>query len=185
LGPQVQRVLDRLNLDEALTGPNPNTIGEVRVEGEAVDIPYRLWLPQPESDRGQGVESVISSCLFTRNHDGFVRQNHLSGIIDSAQSFVVPFVLQLLGEYVVEIGEEIVGHLDRLPIKQYQSFAEENDEYLGRLQAKLVSYYVCYYRRRYPLTQYPPFIALQEMGVWHRRIPQRLAKPARPGWSAT
>lgn len=35
--------------------------------------------------------------LYTRHHDGHVRQRHLARIIEVTDSWIVPFVVQLIG----------------------------------------------------------------------------------------
>lgn len=41
--------------------------------------------------------------MFTRHHDGYVRQEWAREVVPVAEPWVVPFMVQLLGEYVVEI----------------------------------------------------------------------------------
>lgn len=41
--------------------------------------------------------------LYTRHHDGFVRQRHVQQAIGSPHAWLVPIVVKLVGEYVIEI----------------------------------------------------------------------------------
>jgi hypothetical protein len=78
----------------------------VRVEGELVSIPYRIYNAEPVLSAAQrllSVQQTILACLYTRHHNGHVRQRHLETIVGHAEDWVAPFVVQLLGEYVVQI----------------------------------------------------------------------------------
>jgi hypothetical protein len=79
------------------------------VVGERVEIPYRIYNPLPSIDLAQegSQVAVAIACLYTRHNDGFVRQMALRRVLGSNEPWTVPFVLQLLGEYVIEICEDI------------------------------------------------------------------------------
>ncbi|MFE1330058.1 hypothetical protein ACFW6Y_06270, partial [Streptomyces microflavus] len=78
---------------------------EVEVQGETVAIPSRIYYeePSPDSERPPlaGTQQVILHCLYSRHSDGRVRQRHLEQIVASGEPWVVPFVVQLAGEYVL------------------------------------------------------------------------------------
>jgi hypothetical protein len=79
---------------------------QVDVQGETVAIPYRLYNDEPGDDaRNQlsPTQQTMLRCLYTRHHDGLVRQRHLEQVIGVWEPWVIPFVVQLVGEYVVEI----------------------------------------------------------------------------------
>src|SRR5438270_2899971 len=77
----------------------------VRVRDEDVSIPGRLYndhiLIHTESITP--LQQELASCLLTRHSDGFVREKHLAKIIGVNRSWIPPFVIQLAGEYVIEI----------------------------------------------------------------------------------
>ena len=77
----------------------------VRVGDESVVIPQRIYNPEPlanVTDAWHGLERELVGCLYTRHHDGHVRERHLRSVIQLGYPWVVPFVVQLIGEYVVE-----------------------------------------------------------------------------------
>ncbi|MEU1409974.1 hypothetical protein ABZ471_48770, partial [Streptomyces sp. NPDC005728] len=77
---------------------------EVEVQGETVVIPSRIYNKEPGADSERlltKTQQVILHCLYTRHHDGRVRQRHLEQIVASTEPWVVPFVVQLAGEYVL------------------------------------------------------------------------------------
>jgi hypothetical protein len=99
---------------------------------------------------------VIPHCLYSRHGDGMVRQRHLGQIIRAGEPWVVPFVVQLVGEYVLEILEAIrrdvpdlaaPGSAQRL---LYGEFVARNLSFFARTERRVVSYWSCYHRHQYP-----------------------------------
>jgi hypothetical protein len=116
--------------------------------GGAVAIPTRIYYPEPASALGLSpTQRTILHCLYTRHHDGWVRQRHLEQIITSAEPWVAPFVVQLAGEYVLEIVQLI---LRAAPHPLYGEFIVRNPAFFARTERRVVSYWTCYYRRQYP-----------------------------------
>ena len=69
----------------------------VQVDGETVVIPYRVYNEQPQPS----VFAMLSprqksmlACLYTRHHDGHVRQRYLRQVGELACGWVAPFVVQ-------------------------------------------------------------------------------------------
>jgi hypothetical protein len=64
----------------------------------------------------------------------------------------VPFVLQLLGEYIIEICEDIrrFAEVDLASrpawAREVRSFADENPDFIVLTQQRATSYWECYYR---------------------------------------
>lgn len=56
-----------------------------------------------------------------------------------------PFVAALIGEYVVEILDDIHDAMPRIG-PTLASFFEENQDYLKLTKARVTSYWDCYYR---------------------------------------
>ncbi len=121
-------------------------------------IPGRLYNDEPPTDAVASLSSrqrQLLHCLYSRHCDGVVRQHHLEKAVGSMDSWVVPYVVQLVGEYVVEIlvaiCDELVdlvtpgtcGHL------AYGQFIVDNPAFFARTQRRVVSYWNCYYRGRY------------------------------------
>jgi hypothetical protein len=98
---------------------------------------------------------MILHCIYTRHHDGFVRQHHVESLMASRESWVVPFVIRLLGEYVVEIVNVIYEGLKlddpaSSVRRQYGSFVIENRDLLAQVRGRAASYWDRYYRDDYP-----------------------------------
>lgn len=124
---------------------------EVRVGEEELVIPYRVY------DQGfEGVfahltetQSILYSYLLTRHYDGHVRQRYLERILSVREPWVVPFVVQLTGEYVIQILEIVEAHLPSLDPALYGRFIRDNQAYFKTTHARMISYWDCYYRQLY------------------------------------
>ncbi len=124
---------------------------EVRVGEEELVIPYRTYHQDHESAFAYLTEtqSILCSCLLIRHHDGRVRQRHLERILSVHEPWVVPFVAQLTGEYVIQILESVEAHLPTLDPALYGRFIRDNRAYFQTTHARMISYWDCYYRRLY------------------------------------
>ncbi|MQS06993.1 hypothetical protein FNX48_007345 [Streptomyces sp. IF17] len=131
----------------------------VYVGDEAVTIPYRIHQDEPPLDVERaltGVQQTILHCLYSRHSDGLIRQCHLEHIVGSDEPWVVPFVVQLAGEYVLEILESIHHGLSDLPSERsahwpaYGDFIARNPRFFEQTEYRVVSYWSCYYRWRFP-----------------------------------
>ncbi|MEU8760078.1 hypothetical protein [Streptomyces sp. NPDC048659] len=137
----------------------------VVVEGQQVLIPYRLYNDEPLADAVASLSSRqrrLLHCLYSRHCDGVVRQRHLEKIVRSTDPWVVPFVVELVGEYVLEIMIVICDELRDLAAPgtgghlAYGQFIVENPAYFASIQRRVVSYWSCYYRGTYASFQgYP------------------------------
>jgi hypothetical protein len=134
---------------------------EVTVDGEIVRIPFRIYLdkvPDRAARRLGDVEMAIVHCLYTRHNDGFVRERHLRQILPLPHAWVVPYVVQLIGEYVVELLHQIqvglgtLGPSDRRH-DAYSQFVRANPGFVDLTAARVASYWNCYYRFDYPKTK--------------------------------
>ena len=130
----------------------------VVVRGENVTIPARLYNPEPTRSAEAGLsptQAAILGCLYSRHHDGFVRQRRIEQVIAVAEPWVVPFVVQLVGEYVLEILVAIQRGLPDLAVAGsvqqvlYGGFLEANPGFFARVERRVVSYWSCYWRSLY------------------------------------
>ena len=146
---------------------------ELRLAGEPVSIPYRIYNSRPEQlllQRLDDQRSLVVSCLYTRHHDGFVRQEFASRILTSEDPGIIPFVVQLLGEYVIEICADVERFiresvLTRPTMRQgFVDFLTDNPCYAALTERRATSYWSCYYRREHPSREtYPGLAALDAL----------------------
>jgi hypothetical protein len=137
-------------------------------DGEALHIPYRLYyktaLLRRELSASKGVRHHIVACLGTRHHDGYVRQECLQALLGNEASWIAPFIIQLVGEYVVEIVEDIAQGMTERDAAAFARFARENPAYFATLERRVMSYWSCYHRQAYPeRADYPGTIALAKI----------------------
>jgi len=142
---------------------------EVAVLGRPLEIPSRIHfirsIQPPQNIEDQ--RSLVIECLFTRSTDGYARQIALKAILESKDAVVIPFVVLLAGEYVLEIINDIVRALPTMDRDAYANFVRENRPLMRRLRARATSYWDRYYRSSYPeRTKYPGLAFLHELERW-------------------
>ncbi|WP_367344855.1 hypothetical protein [Stenotrophomonas bentonitica] len=141
---------------------------QVQVKGLPLRFPARVYYAEEdvrEGCRAGGVVAQVALCMGTRHHDGYLRQQCVRDLLPAEEPWMVPFVLQLLGEYVVEISEHIDAAITDPPPARYVEFAAENPRYIQRLRQQATSYWNEYYRRTYPnRLEYPALRALARLG---------------------
>ncbi|WP_310530056.1 hypothetical protein [Nocardioides sp.] len=139
----------------SIASSNSRDWSPITVQGDRVVIPHRIYNPVPAPDLVErGSEAGVAiDCLYTRHSDGFVRQTALRRVLASTDHpWTVPFVLQLLGEYVIEICDDIElfaeTQLATRPgwATQFRSFADENPDFIVLTRQRATSYWECYYR---------------------------------------
>jgi hypothetical protein len=151
-------------------------VGDVLVEGQRVLIPYRIYSPEPAAGVTASLNkdaAVVLACAYTRHNDGHVREDSVLRVIEMDRPWVVPFVVQLLGEYVVEISESVLERFDELQPETYLRFAADNESFMRLTRNHIVSYWACYFRAKYRLPAYPPVRVLMKLGLWTGREGRR------------
>ena len=94
------------------------------------------------------LQKHLVNCVLTRHKDGYVRQSRLDQIIGFNQPWVPAYLIQLLGEYVVEIQQLIEARLQDLDKNVYRNFLVANPEFFALTEQRVISYSDCYYRTR-------------------------------------
>jgi hypothetical protein len=137
--------------------PHRSETFQVWIEGEIVSIPQRIYHDpiQIDTRRLSVTQRELAHALLTRHADGFVRQSSLSNILSTQGIWIPPFVVQLVGEYVIEIAADIQSALSRLDRAQYGSFIRANPVFLAKTRRRATSYWNCYYRHRCEWKNYP------------------------------
>lgn len=126
----------------------------VRLNHETLNIPYRVYyksaMLRRELGNFHGVRRLILACLGTRHHDGYLRQECLAELLHSEEAWLSPYIVQLAGEYVVEITDDVAEAIVRRNATVLASFVQQNPDYVATLQRKVTSYWSCYHRAAYP-----------------------------------
>lgn len=95
------------------------------------------------------VQSEIINCFYTRHCNGYIREEYLKKIILLPHEWVVPYVLKLLGEYVVEILDVIHKNMQMIDMLVYKDFISKNQDFYNITRQRVISYWDCYYRWLY------------------------------------
>lgn len=146
---------------------------DVSVRGQQLRIPYRIYEDPPPpgmlDDLGE-VARVVLDCLLTRNHSGYVRQRHAERVISVDADWVVPFIVTLVGEYVIEIVDVVAVGLAEMDTsgtwqrQRYGRFAADNPNFMTLTRQRAVSYWSRYYRWRFPeFSSYPGAQVLESL----------------------
>ena len=120
------------------------------------------------------IQCAMFHCLYTRHHDGHVREQHFAALLAPDQpACVAPFAAQLLGEYVLPIQEQVRTFF-RHNRAILAAFLAENPSYWRKQQNRSRSYWHCYHRLQYPdWPSYPINRLAQEINAEvkrHRRL---------------
>ena len=140
---------DVMKMTAALPQPThpTTTTFPVIVEEETVRIPYRVYHDVALINQASlsTVQTQFLDCLLTRHHDGYIREEHLKKIVGSNNVWIPPFVVQLVGEYVIEVLYAIRDALGNLDHSLYRAFLISNPAFLNLTKHRVASYRACYY----------------------------------------
>ena len=120
----------------------------VRIAAENVLIPDRIY-DEPSLIYNYTLTDLqreLVDCLFTRHHSGYTRQACLERIIRSPNIWIPPFVIQLVGEYVIEILHVIDNNLSSFNTPAFEQFVRSNPEFISLTEQRVMSYWNEYYR---------------------------------------
>lgn len=178
LAPLVTRVVQslpaaHLGPSGPVTASNSRTWAGLAVAGEPVVIPYRVYNPAPPPHLASGLsrtDQVITAAIYSRHHDGLIRQRALGTLLDCDEPWTAPFVVQLLGEYVIQICADIEEFtrtaLPARPAMQasLSAFLTQNPCFAELTRQRAISYWSCYYRALHPSREaYPALTALSRL----------------------
>jgi hypothetical protein len=160
---------------------SPLVDGQVAVAGESINALLRVYNAEPEIGpiASWSIEQgLIRACIYTRHCDGFVRQRYVEALLARSEPWIPAFILQLLGEYVIEIAQVIYRGLDVIPRDQYHSFAGANPAFIARICQQIVSYYhwISPSTSGGPFWTAPSYAVMNELGLWDRRVGARLLR---------
>jgi hypothetical protein len=128
------------------------------VGGEKILVPRRLRYSEAQSaSSNDGRIAQMAACLQTQSSNGFDRQRALRSLLPAVQPWSAPFVVTLIGEYVVEIIEDIAGATTPSNVDAMISFISENCDYWELTKQRVASYWNAYYRHKYTKLNYPGF----------------------------
>lgn len=126
---------------------------KVNLDRDIVTLPTRIYVDSNQLNKINNLSEIqkeMAYCFFSRHHDGFVREKCLKEFVTSNNLFAAPYIVQLLGEYVIEIIDIIYKNWDLINKNNILSFISENPLYFEKTQQRVYSYWDCFYRHAYP-----------------------------------
>lgn len=138
---------------------------QVFVQGEMLCAPARLYCSPSDLraliEASTGDSRTLALCFGTRHWNGYVREECLRPLIWTDRPWATPFLVQLLGEYVIEIVEMVADAVQQGAVQNLPDFARENPKFMAVTRQRATSYWDCYFRRRFrSLQTYPAIAAL-------------------------
>jgi hypothetical protein len=128
--------------------------GESVVIGEEkFEIPDRIYYNPPYSltnSKFTQKEREILNCIFSRHNDGYIRQKAIQNIIGADNNWTIPYIVRIIGEYVIEILNDIENNFEIINKSNLTSFVRQNPAFYNRARARVSSYWGCYFRRQFP-----------------------------------
>ena len=126
---------------------------EVNINGEELKIPVRIYFNEPKEQNEKHLterQKDILNCLYTRHHNGYVREERLKKLSDKPKNWKTPFIVQLLGEYIYELFPIIDKKVNGETLEFYQEFRNKNLKYWQQTESRIASYWNEYYRFQFP-----------------------------------
>jgi hypothetical protein len=126
----------------------------VQVAGQSVLIPARLHFASHKLGLPPGgTPWLIARALQTRSKNGFARQDALRDLLREPNAWTAPYIIALIGEYVVEILQDIYSGVTIELEQTLAEFIVHNPAYWATTKRRVMSYWSVYYR--YPYNEYP------------------------------
>ena len=137
---------------------------DVSVCEEIVSIPYRLHFSSklPDSELMETTH-IMGKCLESRSNDGFQRQRAAQALMQEVQPWSAPFIIALIGEYVVEILRDLHDGLTPEAFSILADFVHANPTYWHITQQRVASYWNASYRSQFTRTEYAGFKLLNSL----------------------
>lgn len=115
--------------------------------GQTVSIPARLYfmsgkLPVSHDDDAW----PFVRALQTRSNDGYERQRAARDLLTDLQPWGAPFIVALLGEYIVEILDDVSEALTPEVEQILAAFIIDNQAFWATTKRRVTSYWNVYYR---------------------------------------
>ena len=123
---------------------------EYITKNHVVAIPYRMYLldiSDAEYEKLNQTQKQILCCIYTRSCNGYIREKYLRKLLDMPiERWVIPFVIKLCDEYVIELIEIIYDKLKERDNTDIQDFCLKNKITISKSYARMASYWNEYYR---------------------------------------
>lgn len=121
-----------------------------QVENQTVQIPERLYFASDGLWLAKSDEAwLFARALQTRSADGFLRQRAVRDLLVDLQPWGAPFIVKLIGEYVIEILEDVSAAMTPELDLTLGEFIVQNLTFWNITKRRVTSYWNAYYRARW------------------------------------
>lgn len=136
---------NRYKIENAIHSENV----EIKLHSETIVLTGRICFAEPKPELENNLTTTqkqILNCIYTRHFDGYIRERRLKNLINIDHEWVLPFKLQLLGEFVIEILFELDKHITDGNIKLYKRLTLDNKKFWKQTKSRMVSWWDADYR---------------------------------------
>lgn len=129
----------------------------VFINDEKVLLPSRLRFERDSDSFVPGSNtSLMVRALQLRSNDGYQRQRAVRDLLTDIRSWTAPFVVALIGEYIVEILDDIDAASTPVVVAELATFIAANPAYWATTKRRVQSYFHVYYNQ-VPRSNYSGF----------------------------
>ena len=119
--------------------------------GETIRVLYRVYLEDSVAEPDEiftPTRAAIYRCLFSRSHDGYVRERHIRALLSAGPpDWAIPYVVEVCGEYVFGIVDFVYRTLQGTDTSAYKETCALNVEQFALAHCRMISYWNEYHRR--------------------------------------
>lgn len=117
-----------------------------------IKIPYRMYFIDIDDKKVNDLtdtQKIILYCIYTRSCNGFIREKYLNKLLTLNFGYwVIPYIIKLCDEYVIEILEVIYAKLRVRNNNDIKKFCLDNKSIVNKSYQRMISYWNEYYRDR-------------------------------------
>jgi len=148
---EVLKIIPKETNNNVSIGYSENEI-EYDLNNNRIKIPYRIYFMEPVITKINNLterQKVILYCIYTRSNNGYIREKYLKKILEiNFDNWVIPFIVKLCDEYVIEILEVIYDNLKNRNNQDIKEFSLENKSTIKKSYSRMISYWNEFYRNR-------------------------------------
>lgn len=126
---------------------------EIKLDSEVLTIPSRVYFNEPKPKLEKTLnekQKDILNCIYLRHHNGYLREKRLNSLSEKPDKWAIPYLLQLVGEYVYELLPIIDKKINENTLTFCAEFIDENPKYWQKTESRMISYWNEYYRYKFP-----------------------------------
>lgn len=121
------------------------------LDGQKITFPYRIYYLDecPAFSSFTFEQRMIYHCIHSRSHNGFIREKHIRAMIrEGCPDWMLPYIIKISDEYVVEILEVIYNELKGKNTDHIKAFCSLNFRSFEYGYKRMVSYWNEFYRNQ-------------------------------------